>query len=226
MYWNNPILEFTWPSDQNPIQGQHLFYNPSCRFDNVVTNQRLQDLCNWANNCLLHDGIDLFVTDQRNHYDIANLVKLNMWIADIRKQGIVKPWLMLDEGNGTYTAGTGDSRLRCLECIPEIQTVPAFVSTCESRSHLYSDLEPVTTFDQFATLCCADPGQLFLFKFADNQATHGMYWYEYNSAKTRSVTPGESWCVDVFARYADTQSNLIIDKTWFDQLVPWHNYAE
>jgi hypothetical protein len=104
--------------------------------------------------------------------------------------------------------------------------VPAFVSTCESRAHLYSDLEPVTTFDQFATLCCADPGQLFLFKFANDQATHGMYWYEYNSAKTRSVTPGESWCVDVFARYADTQSNLIIDKTWFDQLVPWHNYAE
>jgi hypothetical protein len=149
-----------------------------------------------------------------------------MWIADIRKQGIIKPWLMLDEGNGTFTAGTGDSRLRCLECISEIQTVPAFVSTCESRAHLYSDLEPVTTFDQFATLCRADPGQLFLFKFADNQATHGMYWYEYNSAKTRSVTPGESWCVDVFARYADTQSNLIIDKPWFDQLVPWHNYAE
>ena len=114
MYWNNPILEFTWPSDQNPIQGQHLFYNPSCGFDNVVTNQRLQDLCDWANNWLEYDGVDLFVADQRNHYDIANLVKLNMWTADIRKQGIVKPLLILDEGNGTFTAGTGDSRLRCL----------------------------------------------------------------------------------------------------------------
>ena len=120
--------------------------------------------------CFLHDGIDNFIKDVRNHYDIANLVKLNMWIHDIRSQGIVKPWLMLDQGDGTFLAGTGDSRLRCLERIPEIQTVRAFISTRTERSHLYQGLEEVKTFDQFAQLCDAVPGQNFLFRFTNADA--------------------------------------------------------
>jgi hypothetical protein len=226
MYWNNPLTEVVWPCDHNPLVGQSLFYNPHYKFNALHTNQRLQDLCDWANNWLKTDGIRGFTADNRNHYDIANLVKLNLWIADIRRQGIVKPWLILDQGNGTYEAGTGDSRLRCLECIPEIQTVPAFVSTCADRAHLYSDLEPVTTFDQFAKLCGAEPGQLFLFRFTDQSAPYGIYWYEYNTERTRSVTPGESWCVNTFANYSQQHPDLEINKTWFNTLVSWADYAE
>lgn len=226
MYWNNPLTEIVWPCDHNPLAGQVLFYNPQYQFNDLHTNQRLQDLCNWANNWLGTDGVQGFVADNRNHYDIANLVKLNLWIAHIRKQGIVKPWLILDQGNETYVAGTGDSRLRCLECIPEIQTVPAFVSTCADRAHLYSDLEPVTSFDQFAKLCGADPQQLFLFRFTDKSAPYGIYWYEYASPRTRAVTPGQDWCVSTFVRYAEQHPKLSITTKWFGQLVDWQTFAE
>jgi hypothetical protein len=175
MYWNNPLIELTWPNSRDPViesfhNGAHcLFYNPNMAFDTVQTNQRLQDLCDWAN-AGLGDSLRNFITDFSNHYDIANLVKLNMWIADIKIQGIVKPWMMQDQGDGTYLAGTGDSRMRCLECIPEITHVPAFVSTCQDRAHLYAHLEQVTSFDRFAELCGAEPGQQFLFRLTDAMA--------------------------------------------------------
>ena len=229
MYWNNPLVEFHWPSKQDPIQislnqGMHcLFWNPSCEFRHFSTNQRLNDLCEWANQWLDHDGPAGFLAEPRNHYDIANLVKLNMWIRDIRVQGIIKPFLVLDQGDGTYLAGNGDSRLRCLERLPKIQTVPGFITTHHSRAHLYSDFESITTFDRFAKLCGADPGQLFTFRFTDSQAPYGLYWYEFNSSRTRSVTPSESQCLIWIEKYFKQHPHVRISPEWFDQDIDWHN---
>lgn len=231
MYWNNPLVTLTWPNSRDPViesfhNGVHcLFYNPAQLFDNVQTNQRLQDLCNWAN-AGLKFGVQTFVADSTNHYDIANLIKLNMWIADIKTQGIVKPLMMLDQGNGTFLAGTGDSRLRCLECIPAISRVPAFISTLKERAELYSDLEPVMCFDQFAELCRAEPGQEFLFRLTDASAPYGIYWYEYNAERTRSVTPEQSWCVNTFYNYAQHNADLLITKEWFNELKDWQTFSD
>ena len=231
MYWNNPLISLTWPNDRDPVvesfhNGIHcLFYNANTKFDTVQTNQRLQDLCDWAN-AGLGSGLHNFIGDSRNHYDIANLIKLNMWIADIRTQGIVKPWMMLDQGDGTYLAGTGDSRLRCLECIPEIVSVPAFVSTHRERAQLYAHLEPIVNFDRFAELCDAIPGQQFLFRLTDAAAPYGIYWYEYNSNRTISVTPDELWCVKIFGNYAKQNPNLSITKDWFNQLKDWKTFSD
>ena len=227
MYWNKPLIEVHWPdADSDPVQdsfhqGQHcMFWNPAAKFDNITTLQTLSDLCRWANEWLSQDGIDLFVQESRNHYDIANLVKLNIWIHDIRQQGIVKPWLILDQRDDTYLAGTGDSRLRCLERIPEITTVPAFITCHQSRAHLYKDLEPVTNFDQFAKLCNARTGQLFTFRLTDADAPYGMYWFEYNSDRTRSVTPSESSAVQAFRDYYQKNPQPITPE-WFDQIIDW-----
>jgi hypothetical protein len=134
--------------------------------------------------------------------------------------------MMQDQGDGTYLAGTGDSRMRCLECIPEITHVPAFVSTCQDRAQLYTHLEPITSFDRFAEVCGAELGQLFLFRLTDATAPYGIYWYEYNTERTRSVTPGESWCVNTFANYAQQHPNLTITKSWFGQLQDWQKFAD
>jgi hypothetical protein len=231
MYWNNPLIELTWPNSRDPViesfhNGTHcLFYNPNMAFDTVQTNQRLQDLCDWAN-AGLGAGLENFISDTINHYDIANLVKLNMWIADIKTQGIVKPWMMLDQGDGTYLAGTGDSRMRCLECIPKITDVPAFISTRQEHSAVYSGLEQVQCFDRFAELCGAESGQEFLFRLTDVTAPYGMYWYEYNTERTRSVTPTESWCVSTFVNYAQQHPDLVITKSWFGQLQDWQTFVD
>lgn len=229
MYWNNPLEEFHWPGSQDPIamglhQGTHcLFWNPACSVGTMSTSQTLLDLCQWANRWLLHDGAKNFLADPRNHYDAANLVKLNLWIHDIKQQGIVKPFLVLDQGNGSYLAGNGDSRLRCLERLPSIATVPGFISTHSTRAHLYHSLEPITTFDRFAELCGAEPGQLFIFRFTDTSAPYGIYWYEFNSARTRSVTPSETQCLQWLDRYFQRNPEVTITEQWFDQAIDWQS---
>lgn len=227
MYWNNPLIEVKQPISCDPVaeslhKGVHcLFWNPSAKLDHVVTQQKLADLCEWANNWLRTDGIDAFAADTQNHYDLANLVKLNMWIHSIREHGIVKPWLFLDQGDGTYLAGNGDSRLRCLERIPEIKTVAGFVSTTANRKHLYEGLEQVTTFERFAELCGANHTHTFLFRLTDNEAPYGMYWYEFNSERTRSVTPSEPEAVQMFVNYYKQNPNIVITPAWFDQVIAW-----
>ena len=231
-YWNNPLITVKLDTDRDPVvesfhSGQHcLFWNPASRFDNITTNQRLDDLIRWANEWLEHDGIDAFAQDLRNRYDIANLTKLNMWIADIRQQGIVKPWLIQDQGDGTFVAGTGDSRLRCLEVMPEITSVPAFISTSTERAHLYQDLEPVTSFAQFAQLCAAEPEVEFIFRLTDATAPYGLYWYEYNTNRTRAVTPGEDQAVSMFVNYVRSNPGFRVSRTWFATAVPWNLYTE
>lgn len=229
MYWSNPLIETRWPCEGDPLQellgDQHcLFWQPEFDFrkNKLCTNQTLADLCDWTTQALLR-GVDDFVGERRNHYNIANLVKLNLWAADIRQQGIIKPWMILDWGDTRYEAGTGDTRLLLCEVMPEIQSVKAFISTHQHRAHLYRHLESVHHFDRFAELCGADHDQHFLFRPTDAQAPFGIYWYEYDSRHTRYVTPSETWCVAVFTKYI--RSNPVnITPQWILDPVSWHSY--
>ena len=227
MYWDQPLITCRWPQDPDPIpqllsQDYLLFWNPEFDFRGLQTNQRLDDLCAWA--CQgLAQGIDSFVADERNHYDIANLVKLNMWAADIRRQGIIKPWLILDWGDGVQEAGTGDSRLRLCEVMPEIKTVAAFISTHRNQAHAYSTLEPVENLQRLGELCGATAGQTFLFRGTDNLAPFGIYWYEFDSHRTHAVTPDQDWCVRTFRRYYENTGEEITAQ-WFLNAVDWTQF--
>lgn len=230
MYWNNPIELVEYPADSDIISrashgGQHcLFYNPKAGFNCVEYQQSLQDLCDWTNYHIQKMGLEVFLTSPACFYDIANLVKLNMWVQDIRQQGNVKPWLMQDLGTGKFWASNGESRLRCLERIPEIQTVAAFVATHVDRAHLYRNLEQIHTFERFAELCGAVAGQKFLFRLTAPSALYGLDWYEYDSARTADVTPGESEAVAMMSEYFRCYPNVKITPDWFDQPINWLNY--
>ena len=74
------------PGDNHQRAGQGVGEEADpCELDTIAvsqrhfsTNQRLNDLCEWANQWLEYDGPAGFLAEPRNHYDIANLVKLNM----------------------------------------------------------------------------------------------------------------------------------------------------
>ena len=229
VYWNNPIIEYHWPSTLDPIvqslhDGRHcLFFDSAFDHGQIQYQQRLTDLGNWANQLITQQGVEEFLHNSVNHYDIANLVKLNLWINDIRRQGIVKPMLIHYDRNG-YTAATGESRLRALECVPAVASVTAFISTGKENQDQFGHLELVTTFDQFAGLCQADAGQKFLFRFTDAQATHGIDWYEYDSKKTVLVTPGNDQCVAIMQEYLQQFPDTKFDTQWFSTLVDWNQY--
>ena len=162
MYWNNPIINLTYPSDQDPIAGSFhngahcLFYNPVVNKHDIYNSQSLQDLCDWANTGIGKRGWSDFLADPKNHYDLANLVKLNLWVRDLPVKGSVKPMLLTYTGskyNSDFGGGTGASRLRAMERIPAMQTVSAFITTGSKFRSTFAHLEEITTFKRFAELC-------------------------------------------------------------------------
>ena len=221
-YWTNPTKTYIWPTTEDPIvESMHdkehcLFYHPTFNHQLINYQHRFEDLCNWSNNRYKD-----FFTNKNNHNQIARIVKLNMWIADIKTQGIVKPMLICYDGK--FTCATGESRLRTLECIPEVAHVTAFITTHQQHAHKFSHLEPVITFNQFAELCNAKVGQQFLFRFTDAQAPWGLDWYEYNSDQVRWVTPSEDYCVSAVRKYLKDHPDTVFNKEWFSKLVDWKN---
>ena len=227
-YFNNPIKIYNktvlpHPVDMDPIvesmhNGAHcLFYNPKLNHNMISYQQKLQDLCNWANRRNKH-----FLTDNRNYYDIANLVKLNLWIADIKTQGIVKPMLIYYDGE--FTSGTGESRLRTLECIPEVAHVTAFITTHQQHAHKFSHLEPVTTFARFAEICKSTLGQQFMFRFTDKLAPYGIEWFDYTDNRTGKVMPSEEFCVQAIKNYLKEHPSTVFSPDWFSVPVDWNLY--
>jgi len=231
MYWNNPTIKLRYPSDQDPIQqsfhsGTHcLFHDPAVPKYLIRYQQSLQDICDWANNYIRRSGPTAFINDQRNHYDIANIIKLNLWIDDIRRQGIVKPMMLYYDGHAQYGVNNGESRLRALERVGSITTMNSFISTRSEHADLFAHLTPITTFEQFAKICEAVDGQEFQFTLTDPEAPYGIFWYEYNSERTRLVTPGEATCVTTLEQYLLQHPGLTFTTDWFDTLVPWDQYG-
>jgi hypothetical protein len=201
-----------------------LFYDPAVPTESIHYKQSLQDICNWATDQIRYQGINGFINNQQNHYDIANLVKLNMWVADIRKQGIVKPMNLFYNGTDSYGVNNGESRLRAAERINSIQTVAGFIGCRQEHADNFAGLEPITSFKRFAELCGAEPGQQFLFTLTDSDAPYGIFWYEYNSGRTAPVTPGELYCVDTLRNYLNQNLNTNFTPEWFDTLIDWNHY--
>ena len=229
-YWDNPIKTYTntvlpYGLDTDPIihslhSGEHcVFFQPMLPKGAIYYEQKLQDLCDWANS-----RTDDFTDRQLNFYDIANLVKLNLWINDIRKQGIVKPMLITYTGEEHYGINNGESRLRCLEVIPEITTVDCFITTHSRYADKFKNLPQIENFDQFAEICGAEIGQQFQFRFTDKFAPYGIDWYEYNSQKTGRVMPAEELCIVLIKNYLKAYPSTVFSPDWFSHAIDWNHY--
>jgi hypothetical protein len=192
--------------------------------ETIRYQQSLQDICDWANDHIERDGVDGFINEYKNHYDIANIVKLNLWIDDIRKQGIVKPMNIFYDGEEKYGINNGESRLRAVERISNLSTVTAFICTRQEYADRFSHLEQVRDFEHFAFLCKAfDYGreQNFLFQLTDPDAPYGIFWYEYDSRSTAIVTPPEKFCVEALRQYLHAHPETVFAPEWFDELKNW-----
>ena len=229
-YWLNGIKEYTWPTDEDPIaesmhNGAHcLFYDSSVHKDTITYKQSLQDICDWANRNIKEQGINKFIDDKLNWYDIANVVKLNLWVDDIRKQGIVKPMMLFYPDGEKLGINNGESRLRACTCIPELTHVKAFISTSVEHRAKFEHLEEINTLKQFAEKCHAVIGQQFMFTMTDPLAPYGIYWYEYNSQATAPVTPGEQTCVNTLRNYLNSHPDIVFTIDWFSNIVDWKLY--
>ena len=163
-YWKNGIKTYTQTElahskDKDPIvaashNGTHcLFYDPAVHKARIRYTQSLQDICDWINKRLKIDGIDKFINKPGNWYDIANVVKLNMWVEDIKRQGIIKPMMLYYDGQEQFGINNGESRLRALTCLPDIVELESFISTHVKYADNFKHLPFIENFEQFCEIC-------------------------------------------------------------------------
>jgi hypothetical protein len=230
VYWNNPTIQIAWPADRDPIAesshgGRHcLFFDPAVPIVHVQPQQTLTQLCEQANLRLAQSGRSSFVADQSAHDWMANLVKINMMVANLQEKGCVKPMLLAYHGALPFVPGTGDSRLKAMTRISGMTRVPAFISTSSAYRQEFSHLVCVDSLEKFAEICGARPGTGFWFRLTDDKASYGLDWYEYSNELIS--LPSTDWCVTVLQRYIDLQSNdFAFDPAWFDQAQDWSAYS-
>jgi len=232
-YWDNPIKTYTntvlsYERDCDPIVrsshgGEHcIFFQPMLPKGILQYQQKLTDLCDWANN-----RTNTFTDQPENFYDIANLVKLNLWVTDIRTQGIVKPLLLAYvEEDKPYLINNGESRLRCLEIIPEVKTVDCFITTHRRHADRFRALPQIENFSQYAEICRAEIGQQFQFRFTDRNAPYGIDWYETNSQKTGQLMLSQEECRLLIKNYLREHPLVVFSPDWFSTAVDWDLYRK
>ena len=225
MYWNNPITKVNWPSSQDPVKqslhsGTHcLFYDPATSIDRIQPQQTLPQLCDLANQRLDQVPRAEFFNDSLCHDWIANIVKINLMVSSLQQVGCAKPMLLIYQDALPFVPATGDSRLKALTCVPEIQTVPAVVTTRTSYAEKFQHLKSIKCFDDLAQICGVCAGTTFLFRLTDPLANYGLDWYEYEHDVG---VPSIDWCLQVLKRYLDQQSSSFeFSADWFKLPVKW-----
>ena len=221
-YWHNPKLTFTqtvlpYSIDIDPIvqslhNGEHcLFYQPRMDKNLIDYKPTLQDQCDFMNSN----------NKWCDRYRIATIVKLNIFVEDIKKQGIVKPVLLYYDGGDRYGINTGENRMRAIERVPSITHLESFISTHRKYESEFKHLLKIENFEQFVKICNTPVGTNYMFTFTNKNAPYGIFWYEYDSELTRAVTPGYEWCENVMQKYLELNANLVFTPEWFDKKIDW-----
>jgi hypothetical protein len=222
MYWNNPIVKIT--NLIQPSIDHQLFYCNNFPINQIQPQQTLSQLCKMANYRLEYYPKNEFIKDINCRDFVSNIVKINLMVNTIKEFGCVKPMLLQYRGSMPMIAGTGDSRLKAIECILEITTVPAIISTHQKYSQVFSHYTAIHSIDQLRYICNVNLNTDFYVRFTDEFADYGIDWVEY-SVDTVTV-PDIEWCLIAMQNYINEQSytfRFTID--WFKNLVNWKLYS-
>ena len=223
-YWTNPKETYSqtvlpYPKDTDPIvkslhQGEHvLFWDPGIHKNRIAYNRTIQEQCDWLNSA------DIW----QDAFRVASIVKLNIYVDDIKRQGVVKPMLLYYDGNEKFGLHTGENRMRATELIPDLVMLEGFITTHKQYADLFSHLPQIENFEQFQEICRTTVGCTYTFTFTDQDAPYGIYWFEYDSDRTRAVTPGYDWCERVMRNYLK-DNQITFTPAWFDSIVDWKSY--
>ena len=132
-YWNNPKETYSqtvlpYPKDTDPIvkslhQGEHvLFWDPGIHKNRIEYKRTVQEQCDWLNSKNIW----------QDPFRVATIVKLNIYIDDIKRQGVVKPMLLYYNGNEKFGIQTGENRMRATERIPKLVMLASFIQPINS----------------------------------------------------------------------------------------------
>lgn len=225
-YWTNPKIQYSqtvlpYPLDNDPIRasshsGKHvLFYDPGVHKARIRYATTTQDQCDWLNNS------DIW----QDTFRVASVVKLNIYVEDIKRQGVVKPMLLYYDGNEKFGGHTGENRMRASELVPELEFFESFITTHKDHADHFKHLPQIENFEQWCEILRTPIGTQHSFTLTDPEAPYGMYWFEYDSDRTRAVTPGYDWCETVMRNYLEKYPDTVFTPEWFNTPVDWSSYT-
>ena len=221
MYWANPIIKITTLDQPSP--DHRLFYCHNVPVSQIQPLQTLQQLCDLANQRLDKCSKNEFTNDTDSHDFVTNIVKINQMVTSLKQHGCVKPMLLHYCGSMPMISGTGDSRLKALECVSDIISVPAIISTHQKYRLPFEQYQHIQTLDQLKHVCGVTHSE-FYFQFTDQSADYGVEWFEYENDTV--PVPDTSWCLTVIQNYIDLQSSTFrFSKTWFENFIDWQLYS-
>lgn len=215
----------TDPLAQHLDQGQHaLFYDPCVPLENILKLDTLDELINIANERLDYYGPGMFTNfDQCNEISnqdqIANIVRVNLFVHSLKAQGNVKPCILHYNGTLPYGAGNGGSRLMALECVSNISTISAFISMPIELAQNFAHLRQIHSVNDMLDIFNSPERTKFYFKFTYDANAHGLEWYEVDLATVR--VPNNQQCLDLLQEYVDSRPGFKFTKLWFEENHHW-----
>lgn len=231
MYWNNPISDIKSDQDSDIIElathnGTHcLFYSDSVDLKSITKYMSLQDTCNEVNQAIAHTGLENFTKEENNHYNAANLIKINLFVKSLQTVGSVKPMLLQYSGSFPFLAGTGGTRLMAAELLPEFTHVNAFISTSTKYRDQFKHLEEVTTWARFVELCGITTRSSILLRLTAPEADYGIDWYEIDIKhyeRPEIFIPQLDFCLPAIQNYLNSkEKDFIFTADWFLADINW-----
>jgi hypothetical protein len=203
-----------------------LFFSERMPIASITPNYTIDSLVKEINTNIDFFGLDCFeYTDHRQPtVDISQFVKINKLYHNLKSTPNIKPWLLYAINLGIFTI-CGESRLRAMELLPDINHVAAFINVPVELQHQYTNCTRIDTFDQFARSVGCDIGTPFWFTVSDQ---HGIDWYEV-AIDNHTGTNGQRFrdrCIDAIRNYVKTlPGDFKFSKEWFTQTIDWDQYV-
>lgn len=188
--------------------GFYLYYNPTVNIQHIRLLDHLGDIINAAN-CWLAGSFELDLNAQ------ARLVNINRFADSIRRRGSCKPMILNWPGELPYEAGNGGTRMLAIEVVPEITTVPAFITSLSRQP-----LEEVDNLRQLRQLCQCLEGDVYI--KLDNQV--GVAWFEAPSQDPDLVVYSDADTAQALNQYIKRHSLSEFNKSWFATPIDWLQY--
>jgi len=197
------------------------YYKKQVAVDLIDARYPLSQLIELANNDIENLGVSAF--EYQSNYDMAQFVKTNLIYHSIKNIGIIKPFLLQQQGNRFETV-TGCTRRRALSLLPEITHVSAILC-------LYSDTQvddtyiEIKNFNDFCSVVDeATTGTHVWFRVAAPESDLGLDWFEISIDNDTGLVGPEfrTQCILKIKEYLARQSNTFRFSTaWFTEHHNW-----
>jgi hypothetical protein len=189
-----------------------LLYNSSVSIKVIQPIMTVDQLLSIANDAVHSGSLSEYQQDV-----LANLVRLNWMIEDLRHNTIQKP-LLLSSG---LTVETGDTRLMAASFHPRITTVPALL-TVENNISM-PEWITVINMEHLGKLLNIDPKNIML----NNQdwTKQQLSWIEFAYPHTSNHMHDEKQRLGMVYRYIEKQpQDFLFTRKWLQTPIDWSKW--